>query len=72
MPISLALVSWYNFRRARTCASESEDTMSHAGKRDKGKHENKKKPAHTLKEKRKIKHEKKVVHPEEIVAKIHA
>jgi hypothetical protein len=58
MPISLALVSWYNFRGARTCASESEDT--------------KKKPAHTLKEKRKIKHEKKVVHPEEIVAKIHA
>lgn len=46
--------------------------MSDSGKKDKGKHENKKKPAHTLMEKRKIKHDKKVPHPEEIVAKIHA
>ena len=45
--------------------------MSHSGKRDKGKHENKKKPAHSPKEKRKIKNEKKVPHPEEIVAKLH-
>ena len=51
---------------------ESEDVMSDSGKKDKGKHELRKKPQHTLKEKRKIKHDKKMPHPEEIVAKIHA
>jgi len=47
---------------------ESEYTMSHS--RDKGKHESKKKPAHTLMEKRKMKHDKKGHHPAEVVEKL--
>jgi lipocalin len=37
---------------------QKEINMSHAGKKDKGKKEQKKKSKHTLKEKRKLKHEK--------------
>ena len=46
--------------------------MSHSGKRDKGKHEARKKAAHTLKEKRQLKREKKHLdqHPEEIVGRL--
>lgn len=42
--------------------------MSHS--RDKAKHEPKKKPAHTLMEKRKMKQEKKGHHPAEVVEKL--
>ncbi len=42
--------------------------MSHS--RDKGKHEPKKKPAHSMMEKRKMKQEKKGHHPAEVVEKI--
>jgi hypothetical protein len=39
--------------------NQGEATMSSNGKQDKGKKEQKKKPAHSLKEKRKLKNEKK-------------
>ncbi len=42
----------------RKMTYRKEKLMSHSGKRDKGRKEQKKKSRHTLKEKRKIKHEK--------------
>ena len=44
--------------------------MSKAGKRDKGKHESRKKAAHTLKEKRAMKRQKHDPHPEDVVGKL--
>jgi hypothetical protein len=44
--------------------------MSKAGKRDKGRHETRKKAAHTLKEKRALKRQKHDPHPEDVVGKL--
>lgn len=44
--------------------------MSKSGKRDRGRHQSRKKAAHTLKEKRAMKREKHDPHPEDMVAKL--
>ena len=49
----------YNIYSSPNSCEKGEAAMSGGGKKDKGKKENRKKPAHNLKEKRKLKQDKK-------------